>query len=321
MTLQQIADALQVTTRSARRYLRELQRELDLDKVAAASAAPLWRLSAEDRPRRVALRRAQSYALLAARSVFEPLRGSALFEEIDLANKAILAVARRPGRGPNAGVADAGLEDRFVYAPKGPLSFGHDTECLDVLYHSVSDLRPMSCKWHDDAGILQNVVILPYAMVLHNDSVFAIGRLAHESVVRVFPIERLLDASASDQEHFEVPPSFSLNDYLQGAFGLWCGSEKIRVVIDFSPDAAPQVRNRRIHPSQKVSALRGGGLRLTMSLGQPDQVASWVLSFGDTARVVEPESLRSLVIQKLKAAVSLYRDRSVGPTGSDEKTQ
>jgi predicted DNA-binding transcriptional regulator YafY len=310
MSLAQIADALQVTPRSARRYLRELQREYDLDKVAVGSAAPLWRLSAEDRPRRVALRRAQSYALLAARGLFEPLRGSALFEEIDLANKAILAVARRPGRGPNAGVADAGLEDRFAYVPKGLVSYSHDIESLDVLYHCVSDLRPMACRWIDDSGNPQNVTILPYAMVFYDDSIFAVGKLEPDSVVRVFPIEKILDASASDVQHFEVPPNFSLNDYVQGSFGLWNSQEKCRVVIDFSPESAPQIRNRRIHSTQKLSALRGGGLRLTMTLGQPEKVAPWVLGFGDGARVVEPEALRSLVIQKLKGAVSLYRDRS-----------
>src|SRR5262249_60193173 len=79
--------------------------------------ARLWRLAPNEVPRKIEVRRTQAYALLAARRLFEPMRGSTLYEEIDLAAQKLFAVARRPGRGPNPGVADARLEDRFPYLP------------------------------------------------------------------------------------------------------------------------------------------------------------------------------------------------------------
>ena len=310
MTLQEIADKLAVTTRSARRYLQELSREYDLEKDPNRKGPPLRRLSPEERPRKISLRRTQAYALLAARRLFEPMQGSTLYEEIDLAIRNLMAVANRPGRGPNAGVADARLEERFLHLPLAPKDYRDRTDELDVLYQSVADLRPMTCRYRDSRGETSQVTMHPYAMVLYKDAIYAVGKHLGHGDVRTFALDRMSDAEFSTTERFELPPDFDVQQYFQGQFGIWRGKDKIRVVVDFAPRVADYVRSRRVHPTQKLSALRGGGVRLTMTVGDTTEVASWVLGFGETARVVEPEDLRRRVIDELKGALALYRDRN-----------
>lgn len=310
VTLQQVADTLQVTTRSARRYLQEMGREFDLERVQQASGPAMWRLRPEDRPRKIALRRTQAYALLAARRLFQPMQGSALYEEIDMAVKSLTTLASRPGRGPNAGVADARLEERFLYLPHAPKNYQHKTEELDVLYQAVADLRPMTCTYRSASGKESRIVVHPYAMVLYKDSIYAVGKHLAQGEVRTFALDRMHDAEFSTTERFEIPPDFSIEEYFQGQFGIWRGQRRIRVVIDFEPAVAEYVRSRLVHPSQKLSALRGGGLRLNMVVGDLTEVTNWVLSFGSTARVIEPDELRSRVIEELKGALGLYRDRT-----------
>ncbi len=76
MSLYDLADELRVTPRSLRRYLQEVKRELDLESVAAKPGGRrLWRLAPGEAPRKVEVRRTQAYALLAARRLFEPMRG------------------------------------------------------------------------------------------------------------------------------------------------------------------------------------------------------------------------------------------------------
>src|SRR4051812_44298355 len=94
LSLYDLAGALSVTVRSMRRYLKEIEREADLESVPTrGGAALLWRLRPNELPRKVELRRTQTYALLAARRLFEPMRGSALFDEIDHAVMKLLALA------------------------------------------------------------------------------------------------------------------------------------------------------------------------------------------------------------------------------------
>src|SRR5262249_3644245 len=165
LTIYELARALDVTPRSLRRYLAEVRRELDLVATAThPGGARVWRLAPADAPRRVEVRRTQAYALLAARRLFEPMRGSTLYQEVDMAAQKLLGIARRPGRGPNAGVADARLEDRFLYLPFAPKDYAERTEELDDVFQAVADLRPLRCRYRRmKDGREERITIHPYA--------------------------------------------------------------------------------------------------------------------------------------------------------------
>lgn len=319
MTLQEIAGALGVTTRSARRYLERFdQHEFELEQVPSPTRALLWRVKPVERPRKIGLRRAQCYGLLATRRLFEPMRGSAVFDEIDIAVRALLTLANRPGRGPNAGMVDTALEERFVHLPAEPADYRDRTEEIDVFYHAVANLRPVSCRHQLPTGEESLEVLHPYAMVLYQDALHVVAAEVggNPEDARVYPLEDLHDATLSATEHFSLPEGFNLRRFYQGRFGLFPSARKTRIVVDFAPTAAASVRHRQVHPSQRISSLRTGGVRLTLQVDDIEPVARWILGFGSQARVIEPESLRKHVIQQLQAALSLYRDR-----GGTEKTE
>jgi predicted DNA-binding transcriptional regulator YafY len=290
-----------------RRYLREVGRDSDLEPVrASAGGAVMWRLRASELPRKVELRRTQAYALLAARRLFEPMRGSALFDEIDMATQRLLAVAQRPGRGPNAGIADAKLEERFLYLPFAPKNYGEKTEELDDVFQAVSDLRPLALHYRSAKGAEERITIHPYALVLHRDSIYCVGFHVGRGGVRTFLLDRMRDTQCAVTERFEVPDDFRIDDYFQGELGVWRSEAKNRVVIDFDAQGAPYVRMRKVHSTQKLAALSGGGVRLTMTVGDLTPVVSWVLEWGGRARVVEPPELVERVRTELAQALSGY---------------
>ncbi|MEM9694860.1 MAG: hypothetical protein AAGA56_20110, partial [Myxococcota bacterium] len=76
LTLHDVAQCLHVTTRSARRYLQAIEVELEAT-TDRPGGTKRWRIPSTELPRRVTLRPMQAYTLLAARPVFETLRGSA----------------------------------------------------------------------------------------------------------------------------------------------------------------------------------------------------------------------------------------------------
>src|SRR5205814_184774 len=103
LTLEQLARMLRVTQRSVRRYLFELDGTTDptnyelLESIETTpGGAHLWRIRPGERGRAVSLRRAQAYALLATRRALDILKGSALFDEVDLAFGHIEKVAQTP---------------------------------------------------------------------------------------------------------------------------------------------------------------------------------------------------------------------------------
>jgi predicted DNA-binding transcriptional regulator YafY len=108
-------------------------------------------------------------------------------------------------------------------------------------------------------------------------------------------------------ERFELPQDFSVDDYFQGEFGIWKGTGPHKVVVDFDAQAAEYVRVRKVHPTQKLASIAGGGLRLSMTVGSLNPIVAWVLEWGQRARVVEPPELVERVRTELENALAGYR--------------
>jgi predicted DNA-binding transcriptional regulator YafY len=318
LTIYELGRELGVTPRSLRRYLVEVRRELDLVSTTERPGGPrLWRLAPNEVPRKIEVRRTQAYALLAARRLFEPMKGSTLYEEIDLAAQKLFAVARRPGRGPNAGVADARLEDRFLYLPFAPKDYAAHTEELDDLFQAVADLRPLRCRYRRARdGSEEKITIHPYAMVLYKDAVYCVGLHVAKKEIRTFLLDRMRDTECAATERFDLPADFKVDDYFQGQFGIFRGLEPRRVVIDFDAKVAEFVTTRRVHPSQELTPLPKGGVRMTMMIGDLTELATWILGFGETAKVVEPKDLVDRVTRELEGALALYGKLGVIDGGS-----
>jgi predicted DNA-binding transcriptional regulator YafY len=308
LTIYELAEAIGVTPRSMRRYLKEVSHELELEPLPTRAGGALrWRIRSGELPRKIELRRTQAYAILAARKLFEPMKGSTLFDEIEMATERLLALAQRPGRGPNAGLADARLEQRFLYLPVAPKDYGARTEELDDLFQAVADLRPLRCRYRSGAkDAEETIVIHPYAMVLYKDSIYCVGLHTGRGEIRTFLLDRMRDTESSALERFELPPDFKVDDYFQGGFGIWRGTKKIKVVIDFDVSVAELVRSRRVHETQKLATLPSGALRLSMTVGDTTELASWVLGWGRKATVVEPEALAHDVASELAQALTRY---------------
>lgn len=313
ITIDEIATHLQVNPRSARRYVAALRTELrnELEPVTDGDGAKRWRIPDVEVPRRVAMRRTQAYALLAARPLFAAMRGSTVYEEIALASETLLGVARRPGRGPNAGLRGADLEQRFRYVAFAPKDYSERSEDLDNLFQAVADLRPASMLYPSASGAFERVTVHPYALLLYKESIYALGRDVATGTVRTFELDFVRDTRLLEQPAFELPEDFSVDDYAQGQFGLWrTEREPVPAVVDFDGATAGQVTARRYHPSQRTEPLPDGGVRVHLSLGNSSELASWVLGFGPHAFVQEPAELRLQVEELLVAALTRYRPKT-----------
>ena len=94
-------------------------------------------------------------------------------------------------------------------------------------------------------------------------------------------------------------------DRLQHAFGI-IYEEPVSIRIYFTPQQAPYIRERQWHPSQQVEEQEDGGIILSLYAGGFYETKSWVLSHGEDARVIEPESLRQAILDELRSSLAAY---------------
>jgi predicted DNA-binding transcriptional regulator YafY len=314
LTLDQLADSLHVSTRSVRRYLHELGLMTDVESIEVGPGEQnLWRIKPGERGRMVTLRRAQAYGLLAPRRVFEVLRGSALFDEIDLALRQVEQVAHRPAAriGVRGDVpAESHLEDRFAYVPPAPRA--HRSEDIDAAFQAVSESTVLRFRYREEGTETRGARITshPYALVLHDGQVLCVAHDVDRAVTRAFALGAMSDVVPSDTEHFEQPVEFVLEEWLQGAFGVARAPRTLKIMVELEPRAADAVRGRKIHPSQRVAVAGDGRVRASFAVPHDPRVLSavraWVLGFGAAARVLEPRELADEVAAELRRALGRY---------------
>ncbi len=322
-TLDDLAGMLKVSTRSVRRYLSELELVTELEGIEIAPGAEkLWRIKPSERGRSVSLRRAQAYGLLAARRVFDVLKGSALFDEIDLALRQVEQVAHRPATRPGVrgDVAhDATrLEDRFAYVPAVPRAYANRAEDVDAAFQAVADMMVLRFRYREPGGDGSNgtsargarVTTHPYALVLHEGAITCIARDVEHRTTRAFLFDRMSELLTLEQERFELPDDFALDEWLHGDFGVARAQKALKVMVEFDARVADAVRARKVHPSQRLASAPDGRLRASLAVpASPDVVArvrAWVLGFGSAAHVLEPKDLADEVALELRRAASRY---------------
>jgi len=94
--------------------------------------------------------------------------------------------------------------------------------------------------------------------------------------------------------------TFDFDEFMSTRFGLWEGSppETRTVVVDIcDPLTALNFKERRWHPSQEITDLPDGGVRITMRCGLSPELTSWILHWTPKIQVVEPKDLRVTVAE------------------------
>lgn len=307
LTIEELAGSLKMSSRSVRRYLRELDggergsKVAFLESVETTKGGPLlWRIKPGERGRALPLRRAQAYALLATRHGLEPFRGSALYDEADLALAQIAKIAQTPFRasGKTEISGERQLEDRFLVVPGTARNYAARGEDLDELFRAVADLRVLRYRPRPRAGAprAERVSFHPYALVVHEGAILVVGvhpspaRGAAREEVEVLLLDRMTDVRTSETEHFELPADFEVAQYVHGELGV-APPSRARFLVEFDVRAADEVKARRFHPQQRLATSPDGRVRLSLPLVDPRAAVAFVLSWGDAAKVIEPPEL------------------------------
>ncbi len=313
LSIAEIAALLHVTPRSVRRYLGHLRVTTPIEALPAAPGREnVWRIKPSERARSVPLRRAPAYCLLATRAVFDPLKGSALFDALDLVHRQMLQVASRPSKGPMEGEirGDARLDERLLFVSSPPASYAARAEEIDDLFRAVADLHVLRFRLQPrEAGArAESVVAHPYAIYLRAGALHIIAFDVERAEVRALPFDRVAGLVLSADERFVVPADFRASDLVHGIFGVAPGPARVRLLVEFDPRAADEIRARKLHPAQKIATAPDGRVRLSVQLPEAllPEARRWVLGFADAARVIEPAELADDVARALAAAAKRY---------------
>ena len=200
----------------------------------------------------------------------------------------------------------ARINDVFVPRP-GPLrDYSHHGDVLAQLEKALLLQRTVTLHHiRPDYEEPAEHRVDPYRVVFHQFGVYVLGFSHRAQALRLFAVERIVAVDVSDQS-FEITTDLNLDTSYERLFGLIDEPAQL-VRIRFSAEVAYLIKERRWHPSQKNAAQKDGSIVVTFSTGGMEELTSWVLSWGQDARVLEPLILVESVKSRLAGALERYR--------------
>jgi predicted DNA-binding transcriptional regulator YafY len=201
------------------------------------------------------------------------------------------------------------LADAISFAPDPALDAS--PEVLRKLASAAVHRRRLHIRYHSQyrsAETERDVDVL----LLHNwlGEWYAVCYDHLREDVRDFHAGRILSLRETGR-CFELPSDWDPDEYLKRGFGMYRGGAPVRVEVEFDSYQARYARERKFHPTERRREMKDGRLRITFETTEAalEQVARWLLSYGEHAVALGPESLRRTMADRLQRAAELYSER------------
>jgi len=101
--------------------------------------------------------------------------------------------------------------------------------------------------------------------------------------------------------------SFDLDAYFGNAWNVFRSEESYEIEVEFTPDAAEIVTETVWHKTQRAQRLENDSVRLMFTVDGLDEIIWWVLGWSGRVKVVRPNELRRMVLERLREAIHLNR--------------
>src|SRR2546425_3848189 len=198
------------------------------------------------------------------------------------------------------------LDNMISVRADAPKDLEHMKITVRILMEAVGEEVKLRMQYYSvHSQQKKTYTIHPYRLMYFRGGLYLFAFVEEYEQIRTFAIERI-ESIEKTREPFEKPKDFSVESYLESAFGV-VKEDPFDVEIVFNTDIAEYVRSRVWHPSQQVREIGGGRINMKMHVGGEFELGSWILSFGPSATIISPDHLRRRVETELARALENYR--------------
>ena len=296
-------------------HIRTIWRDVDVlaraglpiyDDKAGDGHRTVWRVTEEFRRLPLKLSLAELLALLMSRDLLAAAGASALGPDlasaVDKIRGLLSADALR--------LLDAMRESVGVRAAGAKLQ-APAPELLAHIQRAMLESRALRIRHYSmERNEVTPRTVDPYHLTSFNGGLYLLAHCHLREAVRVFALERIREATVTS-DRFEKPADFDPDEYLKEAWGIVRGT-LVTVRVVFANGAAPYIRERLWHPTQKLRDLPDGRLELTLQVADTQEVRRWILGWGAQAEVLQPIAMREALRAEAMAMVETLGRRGPG---------
>ena len=204
----------------------------------------------------------------------------------------------------------ASLDDSKPITPltmvdKFPLSMTKEElqKRFTVLNDGIESQYKVEIEYLSVAGKVKNHVIHPYKLFVYNGNWFVIAYNETVNDIGYFKLNRINNLYLT-RSHFTVLKTYVEEDYLDG-YGMVKNGEYYHVELELT-NLNTVMKERIYGKNQNVVEIDDRHVRFSADMQNQEMILSFVLSFGNKCKVLEPEWLKEKVKETIREELALY---------------
>lgn len=244
------------------------------------------------------------FALYLSKGVLAPLQSTPFYDDV---SKVFKKLESHLGLKANAYLEE--LEQELKFEPGPQWGLGLNPEVLETVRAACAEGHILEVLYYSANTKTERTRRLgAHYLYYAKGGLYLVAEDLGDQKVKMFAIPRMKTAIMTEEAYQgEVKTPEVL---FQGSMGVYSGERIEEVVVEFEAEVAPYVRERRWHPSQRVTALEGGRIRVNLELSQTPELYYWILGFAAYARVISPASVADKVATMAKETAERYQKRA-----------
>jgi predicted DNA-binding transcriptional regulator YafY len=183
------------------------------------------------------------------------------------------------------------------------------TENFYGLLHAIKNhfvIRYSHLKYDEDE--ITNRIAEPYALKEFKGRWYLLAKELNDTNVKTFGLDRIQNLEIT-KKHFAWPANFDVNDLFKNCFGIINPFTKHteEIILSFEAFQGKYIKSFPLHETQQLLLDNDKEVRIGLSLCVTHDLVMELLSYGETMKVVKPNSLKTTIRDTAKKVIALYK--------------
>lgn len=208
------------------------------------------------------------------------------------------------------------LEETYFLEKTDQLIMSHDNnrylkgiEYLGQLFHAILNKSSLEIRYQSYKSGKETVFDLsPYHLREYNNRWFLFGRNKNYANLTNLALDRILSIEDGNHPYIENK-EWNFNEYFEDIVGVSFESDKLeKIRLWFTASAAPYVISKPPHGSLRKISNDETGLIIEIEVIPNFELETLILSYGERAKVLSPESFRDKIKCRVNVMTKNYLD-------------
>lgn len=154
----------------------------------------------------------------------------------------------------------------------------------------------------------QDIFVHPYHLKQYNNRWFLIGKAEGKEHLQNYAVDRIKGIVHLSKPYIESEIDFS--NYFDDVIGVSVNENPIeKIIMKVNKKRYPYIRTKPLHPTQDVIEENENDDYVVISIDVKvnNELITTLLSYGPDIEVLSPDSLRNLIIERIKTMYDTYK--------------